>query len=92
MKRQFPRGGLVGPNLGGEDDEPLAWADPTRKGSVGTPQKSEWCKRNADQGNVKGTLSKTEIIIDGSFSVQLPQSRMITASRRGSIRYLSKYI
>jgi hypothetical protein len=56
------------------------------------PQKSEWCKRNEDEDNVKGTLSKIEIIIDGSFSVQLPQSRMITASRPGSIRYLPKYI
>jgi hypothetical protein len=47
------------------------------EGSVGLLKNRNGVKeRNADQGNAKGPLSKTEITIDGFLSPQLLNSRL----------------
>ena len=65
MKRTVPsrlsisserQGGLAGPNLAGQDDEALAFADPTRKGSVGLLKNRNGVKETRIKVMLKASL------------------------------------
>jgi len=93
MKRTVPsrlsisserQGGLAGPNLAGQDDEALAFADSTRKGSVGL-LKNRIVVKNADRRITLKDFSKAEIVYRWVFIRSAPVLTEGTAAAQFAI-------